>query len=99
MRRSFDIFKNSAGQFQAVKHGFSWPGFFFHWIWALVSRLWLIGIIFLVLDLALTLLWLELSSRIVFVVVLGRLAIHTTVGLKGNSWKAHALENRGYLRL
>jgi len=99
MPRTFEVFKNSAGDLRAVKRGFSWPGFFFSWIWALHGRLWLIGSALFVLYLILGLIRLALSWEGTFLVSLGSLAVQIAIGLKGNSWKSRALEDRGYLRL
>src|SRR6267142_1967356 len=99
MARTFDVFKNSAGDLRAVERGFSWPGFFFSWIWAFHGRLWLIGSALFVLLLILGLIRLALSWEGTFLVSLGSLAIQIVIGLKGNSWKSRALEDHGYLRL
>src|SRR5882672_9007779 len=99
MARTFDVFKNSAGDLRAVKRGFSWPGFLLSWIWAFHGRLWLIGGALFVLFLILGLIRLALSWEGTFLVSLGSLAIQIVIGLKGNSWKSRALEDHGYLRL
>jgi hypothetical protein len=99
MPRSFEVFKSTEGDLRAIKRGFSWPGFFFAWIWALLGRLWLIGSALFILFLILSLLRLALSQEGTYVVFLGSLAIQIAVGLKGNSWKSHALQDHGYLRL
>jgi hypothetical protein len=43
-RFSFDVFEDASGRREAVKRGFSWPAFFFTFGWALVKRMWLIGL-------------------------------------------------------
>ncbi len=52
--RTYDIFTKD-GQSVAVKSGFSWVGFFFVWIWALIKKLWVAAIIGLVLILLINL--------------------------------------------
>lgn len=42
--KHYKIFKNQIGQIEAVKQGFSWPAFFFTWIWALVKKNWFLAI-------------------------------------------------------
>jgi hypothetical protein len=99
MPRTFDVFKNSAGDLRAVKRGISWPGFFFNWIWAFHGRLWLIGGALFVLFLILGLIRLALSWEGTFLVSLASLVIQIVIGLKGNAWKSRALEDHGYFRL
>lgn len=38
--KNYKIFKHQDGRIEAVKQGWSWPGFFFGLIWALVKKLW-----------------------------------------------------------
>lgn len=46
--RTFEVYKHrtksGAHFYEAVKKGFSWPGFFFSVIWAFLNELWLLGI-------------------------------------------------------
>jgi hypothetical protein len=43
--KEFAIYRNPLNQFEAVKRGFSWPGFFFTVIWAFVKKMWSVGLI------------------------------------------------------
>ena len=36
--KTYKIFKNPTGQYEAVKQGWSWPAFFFGGIWACVKK-------------------------------------------------------------
>ena len=38
--KQYKIFKHPLGKIEAVKQGWSWPAFFFNWIWALVKKMW-----------------------------------------------------------
>jgi ABC-type transport system involved in multi-copper enzyme maturation permease subunit len=100
MRRTFEIFRHPLKDLKAAKVGFSWPGFFFTWIWALASRLWIIGALLFLFSLVFGLLPLLLSFQSPFEtrVILTSLAllVKLVVGLKGNSWKGNALQFRGY---
>jgi hypothetical protein len=42
--KKFNIYSNGQNLI-AIKEGFSYPGFFFSWIWALTKKLWLYVII------------------------------------------------------
>ena len=46
--KQFNLYSHPVLGVQAVKLGFSWPAFFFTWIWAFVCKLWLRGAIMLV---------------------------------------------------
>jgi len=35
--KTYNLYKNSSGQLELVKDGWSWPGFFFTWIWAFIK--------------------------------------------------------------
>jgi len=59
MQRTFEVLKHPLKGLEAVKRGFSWPAFLFTWIWAVVNRLWLLGIVFVILSLLLGLLELQ----------------------------------------
>lgn len=80
----------------AVKRGFSWPGFFFSWIWAFSRGLWLQGAIIIAIAAIIVAVdfiffggnpW--LSSLLGFV-------INLAVGVRGNSWRSAKLEHSGY---
>ena len=44
--KHFNIYKNPQGDYRAIKEGWSWSAFFFTGIWALINRMWLLGITF-----------------------------------------------------
>ena len=41
--KNYNIYKHSDGKIEAVKQGWSWPAFFFSWIWALIKQLWMVA--------------------------------------------------------
>ncbi len=43
--KQYKIFKHPNGETEAVKQSWSWPAFFFTWIWALIKKLWVIAAI------------------------------------------------------
>ena len=47
--KKFILFEHPDGRKEAVKAGFSWPGFFFSGIWLIVKKLWTVAIIWWVL--------------------------------------------------
>jgi len=96
MQRTFEVFKHPLGDSKAVKRGFSWPGFFFTWIWAFLNRLWLAGIAFVVLSSILSLLSWQLSPTGALLNLSAGLILAIVFGLKGNSWKSEKMQRCGY---
>jgi hypothetical protein len=41
--KTYDIYEHPIGTIEAVKKGWSWPAFFFTWIWALSKKMYLFG--------------------------------------------------------
>ncbi|MDB6067333.1 MAG: hypothetical protein JWR26_3541 [Pedosphaera sp.] len=93
---AYRVFKHPEKGYQAVKRGFSWPGFFFTGLWALACRMWLTGIILLAiaipLDRYLFALWHE--NPLFYSTV--QLIFGAIVGFRGNFWRSNHLQNRGY---
>src|SRR5438874_12179071 len=96
MQATFEVFKRPPGKIEAVKRGFSWPGFFFTWIWALLSRLWLVGLVVLALSLIVDLLAFQLFRHSYLVFGLTWFVVRLVIGLRGNTGKSEALHDRGY---
>jgi len=105
--KQFDVYKNSAGEYQAVKHGYCWPAFFFTWIWALASKLW---------DKAATLFVLAWAASFTqkfgeklpdpvmqLIFILGPFAIGICImyytGKHGNRWRRDMLQSKDYEHL
>ena len=42
--KQYKIFKHPSGNSEAVKQGWSWPAFFFSFIWAMVKKQWALGV-------------------------------------------------------
>ena len=49
--KTYKIFKHPNGEIQAVKQGWSWPGFFFGGLWALIKKLWGVAILLFIIGL------------------------------------------------
>ena len=81
---------------EVVKRGFSWPGFFFGWIWAFVKKLWILGPVLIPFDVA----WIlagEFGGEVGFgIACFVDLVISLIVGVNGNAWRQRNLERRGY---
>jgi len=96
----YEIYEHPELGRKAVKVGFSWPGFFLNYIWALTKRLWLAFATYIALVL-----WLEYYRGIPgahsnLVLSVGTMATGLLVlsifGIYGNRWVARSLIRRGY---
>ena len=103
----YKIFKDSIGQYEAVKQGWSWPAFFFEGIWACVKKMWGLGIVLIILNLF-TLFpipisvtdtgEMEISGNAGFLIILKFVAliIKFLLGAYGNKLREKNLISRGY---
>lgn len=107
--KEFEVWSHPALGYEAIKNGWSWPGFFFGWIWAAVKRLWLHSAVLLILMIVLGVLstGAELAAAecyydcdgvvgIAIFLNLLFLAIALVVGAKGNSWRRASMPKRGF---
>jgi hypothetical protein len=101
--KTFDVYKNSDNSYQAVKKGFGWPAFFFTWIWALVKKMWIEGILLLVVAIIINSLDRILNLNQTFggvgISLLLTLVFCFVVGLNGNKWKRNNLIKSGYEKI
>lgn len=94
----YKIYKHPSGDIEAVKQGWSWPGFFFNFIWVMIKQLWkILGIMILALV---------MFSVFICVFGLGEakevltdafcIALNVTCGAFGNFWREDKLISRSY---
>ena len=96
--KQYKIYVNPQGDYEAVKIGWSWPAFFFSWIWAMIKKMWGIGVGVLV-------------GLLVFGFVIGAsgageggralidivgIIVSIVFGVNGNKWRENNLSTRGY---
>lgn len=97
---SYKIYSNPQGTLEAVKVGWSWPGFFFSGIWALVKKMWFLGsaliIIFLVLESFVPFSLSPTMSGMEIFINISSLIVSIVFGIKGNEWRETNLQTRGY---
>jgi hypothetical protein len=102
--KTYRIYVNPQGSSEAVKQGWSWPGFFFNFIWALIKRMWVLGVVLMILSIALGFAegTVEVSSGKQAASVISaftsilNLVIAVVFGVKGNKWREKNLISRGY---
>ncbi len=81
---------------EVVKTGFSWPGFFFGFVWAFVKRLWIPGLALLGLEAVQQLMNYYASGGPTAVFGVFNFAVHVTVGVKGNDLRRLELASREF---
>ncbi len=81
-----------------VKDGFSWPAFFFSFVWALWCRLWLVAVLVIAVDVVLGALLAALGGNPLaeMALFIGSAAIF---GVLGNDLKRWTLFRRGFLEV
>lgn len=102
--KTYKIYSSPQGQNDAVKQGWSWPGFFFSIIWALIKKMWVLGFSLLVLFLVLGFIEgaIEVSSgedaALGMAAITGflNLIIAIIFGINGNKWREKKLISRGF---
>lgn len=94
LMNAFKIYQHPDGSREAVKQGWSWPGFFFGPIWAMVKKMWGLGGGLLVVILVLALV--PVDPGIALLTALINFGIYIACGINGNAWRVKNLESRGY---
>ena len=94
----FKVFKHPSGVIEAVKHGWSWPAFFFTYVWAFVKQQWRLGFGLLCGLFALVVILdaigiYQALGPLIFVLML---LVKVLFGIHGNSWRERNLLSRGY---
>ena len=113
--KTYDIFKSPrTGIHEAVKRGFSWPGFFFNWIWMLNYRVprsgwpaygrmsFLIVAIFGIQTIRVLFSWFnwpDLPFLLELALSAPFMLFFVIPGLKGNAWLVRKLKEEGWQHL
>lgn len=102
--KQYKVYANPQGESEAVKVGWSWPAFFFSWIWALVKKMWGLGIGAFVAFFMLGVIEgaVEVGSTqdtAMTVSLIVNLVVFVAVilfGVHGNRWRETNLQSRGF---
>jgi hypothetical protein len=102
--KTFKVYKHPAKGLEAVKVGFSWPGFLFGVFWMLLKKLWGLSLLWLGIYVVLGLIKTvtnesEESGAQALVYLLlwaGYWALNLIPGFKGNQWREANLAKRGF---
>ena len=93
--KRYKIYKSPLGMIEAVKKGWSWPGFFFSLIWLLVKKIYVTaGIIWFI---AIVIVLIEVETGGTVLSTFYNLSIGVIVGLGGNQWRIKNLVSRGFI--
>lgn len=94
--KHYRIFEHPAGNIEAVKLGWSWPAFFFGFLWALAKKMWWLGgCIFAAFFLAESL-DASVDEALDGLITVAALVLAFIFGLNGNRWRENNLQSRGY---
>ena len=83
------------GMTEAVKQGWSWPGFFFSPIWAMVKKMWLLGSLTLIGEIVIYAAF-DSPGRLFSFADLLSIGISVVFGIQGNEWRESSLLSRGF---
>jgi len=103
--KNYSMFTDGKSDVIATKNGWSWPAFCFGWIWALVKKLYLVGILIILISLmcyALIPCGILIGPNTVAGIVIGQIgllsliAIPIVLGIIGNKLLKNRLIKNGY---
>ena len=96
--KQYKVYKHPSGSTEAVKQGWSWPGFFFIFFWSMVKKMWGLSVGVLVAFIVLGLITSAAGSGTsgdALIKVVG-IIVSIIFGVKGNSWREKKLASRGF---
>ncbi|MEN8133173.1 MAG: DUF2628 domain-containing protein [Pseudomonadota bacterium] len=95
----YNVYKHPILGYEPIKQGFSWPGFFFTWVWAFVKKIWVIGVVLLIAVLIANNIGFALTDVGVggaFIGLFLTLIPMISAGMLGNDWRKDSMRRRGY---
>ena len=96
--KQFKIYVNPQGYYEAVKQGWSWPAFFFSFIWAMVKKMWGLGVSvfigFFVFGFIVGVSESGAGGDALINIV--SIIANIIFGINGNKWRENNLSKRGY---
>ena len=98
--KTFDLYRHPTRGYEAVKRGFSWPGFLIGAVWALSKRMWLGGGLLLAAWIFLLGAHSDAEKKgdpgAALILLLVQIVLAVTVGIIGNARWSRSLTRRGY---
>ena len=103
--KTFQVYKHPISGIETIKVGFSFPAFFFGWIWMFIKKLWGYGCLFLFLQFLIvgfdemaTTAMEEGEFGMSFFVLAFYTTVLVTAGINGNKWWSATLLKCGFTR-
>jgi hypothetical protein len=97
----YKVYKHPSGATEAVKQGWSWPAFFFSFFWAMVKKMWGLGvgwlIGFFVIGMIVGMAGGGPDGDIL--INIAGLIANIIFAVNGNSWREKNLVSRGFERV
>jgi len=93
--KKFDIYTHPKDGLKAVKKGFSWPGFFFGWIWAFYKGLVGAGFFIMLIHIVAVASDAFIGTTVMTLIV--SILLPIIVGGSGNDWYRNRLLKNGYI--
>ena len=94
--KHYKIFEHPAGNIEAVKLGWSWPAFFFGFLWALAKKMWCWAVVFLPHSSFAESFDASADEALDGLITVAALVLAFLFGLNGNRWRENNLQSRGY---
>jgi len=96
--KQYKVYVNPQGSHEAVKQGWSWPAFFFSFIWAMIKKMWGLGVGILVAFVVLGFIIGASGAGKGGDALINIAAIIANIifGVNGNKWRENNLPTRGY---
>src|SRR5262245_18596807 len=96
--KQYQVFTHPSDMSEAVKQGWSWPAFFFGVIWAMVKKMWGLGVGVLIGSLVFGFIVVAAGGGEGGDVLSNIVAILFSIifGVNGNSWRNKNLISRGF---
>lgn len=96
--KQYKVYKHPSVATEAVKQGWSWPGFFFSFIWAMVKKMWGLGVGVLIGFFVLGFINGAAGGGSSGDALINVVAIIANIifGINGNSWREKNLASRGF---
>lgn len=98
--KHFKIYSHPQGSTETIKQGWSWPAFFFGWIWALVKKMWHLGagviVVFFVLGIIAAIAGGKAEETLTALTGLAAIVLSIVFGVNGNKWREKNIASRGF---
>lgn len=92
----YNVYETTSGSFAAAQAGWSWGGFLFGWLWAVVNGLWIYAgahFVFMIIYFQILSSTIGQSSSLLLSIV--GLSVPVVYGMFGNQWLGVKVSNGG----